>query len=43
MPAHSIYLSKLSNSQRSDLLKKLWERQTHVCFLCAEEIDLELH
>src|SRR5579871_5346467 len=43
MPAHSIYLAKLSQSQRQDLLRSLWERQDHKCFLCDDEIDFELH
>ena len=43
MPAHSIYLSKLSEAERHSLENKLWERQNHKCFLCDEEIDLELH
>lgn len=43
MPAHSIYLSKLSEADRRTLERKLWERQNHKCFLCDEEIDLELH
>jgi len=40
--AHSIYLSSLSKEQYGDLTKKLWEIQNHKCFICGEEIDLDL-
>lgn len=43
MPAHSIYLSKLSEADRRNLERALWERQNHKCFLCDGEIDLDLH
>lgn len=40
--AHSIYLSSLSKEQYDDLTKKLLEIQNHKCFICGEEIDLDL-
>lgn len=43
MPAHSIYLSKLTDAARKDLVRALWDRQSHRCFLCNEQIDLDLH
>jgi hypothetical protein len=43
MPVHSIYLSKLNQAQRSELVTRLWEGQSHRCFLCDEKIDLDLH
>jgi hypothetical protein len=42
MGVHSIYLSKLSGEQREDLKRRLLERQTCVCFICEESIDLAL-
>src|SRR5262249_53032790 len=43
MPAHSIYLARLSQNQRHELEQTLWERQKHKCFLCDLEIDFDLH
>ena len=43
MAAHSLYLAKLNSAQRADLERTLWERQSHRCFLCDDEIDLHLH
>jgi HNH endonuclease len=43
MPAHSIYLAKLTHIQRDDLIRSLWDRQERKCFICDKEIDLELH
>ena len=43
MTTHSIYLSKLTDLARQGLEHKLWERQTHRCFLCDKDIDLQLH
>lgn len=43
MPAHSIYLSKLSADERRNLERKLWDRQGKSCFLCDDEMDLDLH
>lgn len=43
MPAHSIYLSKLSEAKRAELEQRLWDQQQQVCFLCDEKIDLTLH
>ena len=42
MPAHSIYLSKLTDAVRADLVHSLWARQSERCFLCNERIDLDL-
>ena len=43
MPVHSIYLSKLNNVQRTELVRRLWDGQSHRCFLCDEQVDLDLH
>jgi hypothetical protein len=43
MAAHSLYLAKLTSQQRQDLERILWERQSHKCFLCDDDIDLQLH
>jgi len=43
MPAHSIYLSKLTDAARSALISDLWSRQSEKCFLCDGSIDLHLH
>ena len=39
----SQYLNSLNESQRNDLLIKLWETQKGNCFICEESIDLQLH
>lgn len=39
----SKYLSSLSKDEYSDLTKKLWNIQNHQCFICEDEIDLDLH
>ena len=39
----SQYLSSLTESQHSDLIKKLWNTQKEKCFICEEPIDLILH
>jgi len=36
----SKYLNSLSNQEKDDLRKKLWETQSHKCFICEKEIDL---
>ncbi|WP_346712959.1 HNH endonuclease signature motif containing protein [Mediterranea massiliensis] len=41
--AHSLYLSRLTSTQREELIRKLWEIQKHKCFICGKEIDLDLH
>jgi hypothetical protein len=43
MPAHSIYLARLSESERASLEKVLWDRQSQKCFLCDEPIDFDVH
>jgi len=43
MAAHSLFLSKLKPAQRRELEQRLLDRQSEVCFLCEEPIDLELH
>ena len=40
--AHSLFLSKLKPAQRQELERRLLSRQTNVCFLCEERIDLDL-
>jgi len=39
----SLYLSRLSMAERSELEKNLWESQNHNCFICEKLIDFELH
>ena len=39
----SKYLSSLSKDDYSELTKKLWNIQNHRCFICEEEIDLDLN
>ena len=39
----SKYLSSLSKDQYSDLTTKLWNIQNQQCFICEDEIDLDLH
>jgi hypothetical protein len=39
----SIYLAKLSASDRANLIQKLHNIQTGNCFICEELIDLNLH
>jgi len=43
MPVHSLFLSKLKPEEREELQKRLLERQSGVCFICDEKIDLALH
>lgn len=39
----SLFLSRLSQDQRTALLKELHERQSGSCFICAKPVDLALH
>lgn len=39
---NSKYLDNLSLEEKNRLSRKLWEIQNHRCFICEEEIDLEL-
>ena len=39
----SKYLDSLSADEYDALTKKLWVIQNHKCFICEEEIDLDLH
>ena len=41
--AHSLYLSKLTDQQRDDLINRLWACQKGKCYICGKDIDLELH
>lgn len=43
MAVHSEYFSKLTPEERDSLIKELWEKQNHKCFVSGKEIDLELH
>lgn len=43
MAVHSEFLSKLTPDERENLVKELWEKQNHKCFVSGQEIDLELH
>lgn len=42
MPAHSLFLSKLKQPDRHELEHRLLSRQSGVCFLCEETIDVDL-
>ncbi len=39
----SLYLNRLSSEEREKLIKKLWKAQNRKCFICGEEIDLDIH
>jgi CRISPR/Cas system Type II protein with McrA/HNH and RuvC-like nuclease domain len=39
----SKYLSSLSKDDYSNLTEKLWSIQNSMCFICEEEIDLEVN
>lgn len=39
----SKYLSSLSKDEYLALTKKLWEIQNHQCFICEDEIDLDIN
>lgn len=41
--AHSIYLSKLTQQQHDDLIKRLWECQKGKCYISGKDIDLDIH
>lgn len=41
--AHSIFLSKLNQTQRDELMQRLWNIQKGVCFISGKPIDLKLH
>ena len=43
MPAHSLFLAKLKSEERLDLERRLLSRQSGVCFICEDSIDLKLH
>jgi len=43
MPTHSEFLLRLDKQSRSDLERRLIDRQTGECFICGEPIDLVLH
>lgn len=43
MAQHSEYLGALDDTARKDLEKRLLERQSGVCFICSEAVDLVLH
>lgn len=40
---NSKYLDSLSSEQYKALSKKLWDIQSHKCFICGEDIDLTIH
>lgn len=39
---NSKYLDGLSQDERKALVKQLWNIQNHKCFICGEEIDLDI-
>lgn len=40
---NSKYLDSLTKEEYNEMAKKLWCIQSHKCFICGEEIDLDLH
>ncbi len=40
---HSKYLDGLSKEEYGVLTEKLWRMQNHKCFICCEDIDLDLN
>ena len=40
---NSKYLDSLSLEEYKSLTRKLWTIQNHRCFICGEEIDLDLN
>jgi 5-methylcytosine-specific restriction endonuclease McrA len=43
MTSHSAFLYGLSAAEKSDLDKRLFDRQSGKCFICDESIDLVVH
>ena len=43
MPAHSPFLASLDKLQKTELERRLLDRQSGNCFICDEQIDLVLH
>ena len=41
--AHSIFLSRLNQEERSNLVRQLWNQQNGICFISGKEMDLTLH
>ena len=41
--AHSIFLSRLNQEERGNLVLQLWNQQKGKCFISGKEIDLVLH
>ena len=41
--AHSIFLSKLNQDERANLIRLLWNQQKGKCFISGKDIDLTLH
>lgn len=41
--AHSIFLSRLNQEERSNLVRQLWNQQKGKCFISGKEMDLILH
>ena len=41
--AHSIFLSRLNNSERKTHIERLWNIQKGKCFISGQDIDLKLH
>jgi hypothetical protein len=42
MPRPKSKIDELSENERKDLIKRLWEWQGGICFLCEEKINLEV-
>ena len=40
---HSKFLDGLSKEEYGALTEKLWRMQNHKCFICCEDIDLDLN
>jgi 5-methylcytosine-specific restriction endonuclease McrA len=43
MASHSAFLDGLSAAEKSDLDKRLYDRQSGKCFICDHPIDLIVH
>jgi hypothetical protein len=43
MSSHSAFLDGLDVTERTDLFKRLYDRQSTKCFICDNPIDLVVH
>ncbi len=40
---NSKYLDSLNADAKNELIQKLWDIQSHTCFICEQNIDLDIH